>query len=101
MPGRWLILLAGCRSVEVSAFLDARAAAICDRHERCDTLADAGFADAAACESALDSADRALGSRGQLACPEFDASAADAGLAAWDVDCATPPDLSVCEAVWR
>jgi hypothetical protein len=95
----WLILLAGCRNAELSAFLDDRAAAICERHERCGTLEDAGFADIKACELALASADRTLASHGQLGCPGFDASAADTCLAAWDADCETPPDLAVCEAV--
>lgn len=93
------LLLLGCRPPEVEAFLDDRAAAICARHARCETLAAAGYADEETCLTTIAQADGALADAGTLGCDGFDAAAAEACLAAWDVDCAEVPDLSVCEKV--
>jgi hypothetical protein len=92
VPGLWLIV--AC-SGDAAQFAEDRVAAVCARHDRCDTLEAAGFADEAECQTALLHAAEEEGS----ACPGFDASAAEACLAAWDVECTETPDLDVCEQV--
>jgi hypothetical protein len=106
MRPRWaiagLLLMSACRSVEVNAFIDDRAAAICARHTACDTLADAGYADEAGCLAALDASTGALADQGALACETFDATSADACLTTYaEAACDAPPDLSVCDEVCR
>jgi hypothetical protein len=96
----WLILLSACRSPEVVAFLDDRAVAICGRHVTCGTLADAGYADEAACLDAVDATTGALADDGALACEAFSDADAGACLAALtDTPCDVAPDLTVCDAV--
>lgn len=95
----WLILLAACGG-PAADFRDARAAAICGWHARCDTLAVAGFETRDACEEAyLDAAD-ALRRDGQADCPGFDDAAAAACLAVWEeAACGEILDLSACDGV--
>lgn len=95
----WLVALLGCLAPEVSAFLDDRAAAICARHARCDTLADAGYADEADCVATIATSDGAAHDEGALACDPFHEDAVPACLAAWDTPCDVPPDLTPCDEV--
>ncbi len=95
----WLTLLLGCTSPEVSAFLDDRDAALCGRHARCETLADAGYESEDDCLAALSVSRGALADEGALACDSFDEAAVPACLAAWDAPCDEPPDLAPCDAV--
>lgn len=96
----WLIAFAvGCVGPEVAGFLDERALAICARHGRCETLADAGYATEGDCVAAIVASDAARADAGELACPAFDESAVAACLSAWDAACDAPPDLTPCDAV--
>jgi hypothetical protein len=96
----WLMVVVGCANPALATFLDDRAAAVCDRHTRCDTLADAGFANEAACDTALVAAHDDLAADGALRCASFDQDAADACLAVLaDTPCDTTPDLAICDTV--
>lgn len=91
----WL-LLTGCHP-PLDAFADARAEAICARHDRCGTLAAAGFPDLAACDEALLGA----AAKSSRACGTYDTRAAEVCLAAWEEPCDAPPELAVCDRVCR
>ena len=94
-----LLLLAGCGS-DAKTFAYDRAAAVCQWHERCDTLKVAGFDDEAGCEDALRTAADELASAGELNCPQLDSAAAAACLAVWDdAVCGETLDLSPCDGV--
>ena len=96
----WLMFGLGCNSPELSGFLEDRTIALCARHQRCDTLFDAGFADEAACVDALNAATDALASEGRLSCKNYNAEAASGCLAAVDDSaCGTVIDLTDCEVV--
>ncbi|MFZ5479375.1 MAG: hypothetical protein ACOZNI_21605 [Myxococcota bacterium] len=96
MPGLWLIV--ACAD-PVDAFVVARAEAVCARHDRCGTLAAAGFTDEADCLAALLGAARTAK---RAPCRGYADAAADACLAAWDeTACEDVPELSVCDDVCR
>ncbi|MDP2309015.1 MAG: hypothetical protein Q8P18_23530 [Pseudomonadota bacterium] len=84
----------------MNAFLDDRRDAICARHTACDSLADAGYTDEAACLAALDASTGALADHGALSCETFDAAAAETCLTTYAAaPCDEPPDLASCDAV--
>lgn len=96
----WLILAWVACASDVRAFAEERAVAICAWHARCETLAEAGFADEATCVAELQHAAAVADRASELGCPSFDPEAADTCLAVWaEASCDTPVDVSVCDEV--
>lgn len=93
-----LVATLGCGNDELRAFQSARIEAVCDWHDRCDSLDDGGYADVESCRRTLASATQA--SAAASPCAAFDAESADACLSVWaEAECGVALDLAACEGV--